>query len=207
MEGGHCHIVRGRFISCRLLAFPCVEPAWRRSRHCDMALPCAPLQQPSRALASMSTGRFAFQSAPIVILTATSDTVSSRRTALSIRRLFGKFPEIPALLDAIGPRLVVPMHYKTPRINLNIQPLERFLDVLPGVPVDRPGTQLDRGEPRDAARAVGGSSCSSTRGAARGDVDSELAQAPGSRRAGRRGGRGTCRRRGPWRGSSTARRS
>jgi L-ascorbate metabolism protein UlaG (beta-lactamase superfamily) len=50
------------------------------------------------------------------------------------------FPEIPPLLDAIAPRLIVPMHYKTPRINLNIQPVERFLDVLPGVPVDRPGT-------------------------------------------------------------------
>ena len=50
------------------------------------------------------------------------------------------FPEIPALIDAIGPRLVFPMHYKTPRINLNIQPLERFLDVLPGLPVDRPGS-------------------------------------------------------------------
>jgi L-ascorbate metabolism protein UlaG (beta-lactamase superfamily) len=50
------------------------------------------------------------------------------------------FPEIPPLLDAIGPRLIVPMHYKTPRINLNIQPVERFLDVLPEVPVDRPGT-------------------------------------------------------------------
>src|SRR5690349_6780359 len=48
------------------------------------------------------------------------------------------FPEIPALLDAIGPRLVVPMHYKTPKINLKIQPLERFLAVLPGDPVDRP---------------------------------------------------------------------
>jgi L-ascorbate metabolism protein UlaG (beta-lactamase superfamily) len=47
------------------------------------------------------------------------------------------FPEIPALLDAIGPRIVVPMHYKTPKINLNIQPLERFLAVLPNDPVDR----------------------------------------------------------------------
>jgi L-ascorbate metabolism protein UlaG (beta-lactamase superfamily) len=49
------------------------------------------------------------------------------------------FPEIPALIEAIEPILVFPMHYKTPRINLNIQPLERFLDVLPGLPVDRPG--------------------------------------------------------------------
>jgi L-ascorbate metabolism protein UlaG (beta-lactamase superfamily) len=50
------------------------------------------------------------------------------------------FPEIPPLLDAIGPRLVLPMHYKTPKINLNIQPLERFLEVLPGDPVVRPGS-------------------------------------------------------------------
>jgi L-ascorbate metabolism protein UlaG (beta-lactamase superfamily) len=50
------------------------------------------------------------------------------------------FPEIPALIDAIGPRIVVPMHYKTPRINLDIQPVERFLEALPGLPVDRPGS-------------------------------------------------------------------
>ncbi|AMV37065.1 MBL fold metallo-hydrolase [Planctomyces sp. SH-PL62] len=45
--------------------------------------------------------------------------------------------EIPALLDAIGPRVVVPMHYKTPRINLDIQPIERFLERLPDDPVER----------------------------------------------------------------------
>jgi L-ascorbate metabolism protein UlaG (beta-lactamase superfamily) len=50
------------------------------------------------------------------------------------------YPEIPALVDAIGPRIVIPMHYKTPRINLKIQPLQRFLEVLPGDPVERPGT-------------------------------------------------------------------
>ncbi len=50
------------------------------------------------------------------------------------------FPEIPPLLDAIGPRLVLPMHYKTPKIDLNIQPLERFLEVLPGAPVLRIGS-------------------------------------------------------------------
>ena len=49
------------------------------------------------------------------------------------------FPEIPPLLRAIGPRVVIPMHYKTPRINLNIQPVERFFACLPDVPVDRPG--------------------------------------------------------------------
>jgi len=50
------------------------------------------------------------------------------------------FPDIPPLLDAIGPRIVLPMHYKTPKINLNIQPLERFLDVLPEDPVSRTGS-------------------------------------------------------------------
>jgi L-ascorbate metabolism protein UlaG (beta-lactamase superfamily) len=50
------------------------------------------------------------------------------------------FPEIPGLIASIGPRLIIPMHFKTPRINLNIQPLERFLEVLPGIPVDRPAT-------------------------------------------------------------------
>jgi L-ascorbate metabolism protein UlaG (beta-lactamase superfamily) len=50
------------------------------------------------------------------------------------------FPEIPGVIDAIGPRLVLAMHYKTPKINLNIQPVERFLEEFPGVPVDRPGS-------------------------------------------------------------------
>jgi L-ascorbate metabolism protein UlaG (beta-lactamase superfamily) len=50
------------------------------------------------------------------------------------------FPEIPALLDAIDPRIVIPMHYKTPRINLDIKPLECFLHALPRDPIDRAGT-------------------------------------------------------------------
>ena len=50
------------------------------------------------------------------------------------------FPEIPTLLEAIDPRIVIPMHYLTPKINLKIQPFESFQACLPGVPVDRPGT-------------------------------------------------------------------
>jgi L-ascorbate metabolism protein UlaG (beta-lactamase superfamily) len=50
------------------------------------------------------------------------------------------YPEIPSLLSAIGPRLVIPMHFKTPKIDLNIQPVERFLEALPGVHVMRPGS-------------------------------------------------------------------
>jgi L-ascorbate metabolism protein UlaG (beta-lactamase superfamily) len=49
------------------------------------------------------------------------------------------FPEIPALLEAIGPRIVIPMHFKTPKINLDIRPLEHFLQALPRDPIDRPG--------------------------------------------------------------------
>ncbi len=40
------------------------------------------------------------------------------------------------------------MHYKTPGIDLNIQPVERFLAALPGVPVDRPGTTSIEVDPR-----------------------------------------------------------
>jgi L-ascorbate metabolism protein UlaG (beta-lactamase superfamily) len=49
------------------------------------------------------------------------------------------FPLIAPLLEAIGPRLVIPMHYKTPGIDLKIQPVERFIEALPGWPVDRIG--------------------------------------------------------------------
>lgn len=45
------------------------------------------------------------------------------------------FPEIPPLIEALQPKIIIPMHYKTPRINLDIQPVERFLDVLPHYPV------------------------------------------------------------------------
>ncbi|MHB1560514.1 MAG: MBL fold metallo-hydrolase, partial [Isosphaeraceae bacterium] len=57
------------------------------------------------------------------------------------------FPDIPPLLQAIGPRLVIPMHYKTPKIDLKIQPVERFLEMFPAVPVERPGSsslEVDR---------------------------------------------------------------
>jgi hypothetical protein len=32
------------------------------------------------------------------------------------------------------------MHFKTPKINLNIQPLERFLEAMPRDPIDRRGS-------------------------------------------------------------------
>jgi hypothetical protein len=48
------------------------------------------------------------------------------------------------------------MHYKTPKINLDIEPVERFLECLPGTPVDRPGSsaiELSR-DTLDATRRV-----------------------------------------------------
>jgi L-ascorbate metabolism protein UlaG (beta-lactamase superfamily) len=47
------------------------------------------------------------------------------------------FAEMPELLDAIAPKIVIPMHYKTPKINLKIQPLERFLEVVQGSTIVR----------------------------------------------------------------------
>ncbi|HEV3166100.1 MAG TPA: MBL fold metallo-hydrolase [Isosphaeraceae bacterium] len=67
------------------------------------------------------------------------------------------FPEIPALLDAIGPKLILPMHYKTPRINLAIQPVERFLEVLPHLRAERPGSstlEISRDDMDPAPRIV-----------------------------------------------------
>ena len=46
-------------------------------------------------------------------------------------------PEIPALLDQIAPKVVVPMHYLTPKINLKIRPVEDLLALLPDWPVER----------------------------------------------------------------------
>ena len=48
------------------------------------------------------------------------------------------YPLIPTLVDVIHPRLVIPMHYKTPKINLPIQPLERFLECFPLDHIGRP---------------------------------------------------------------------
>ncbi len=46
----------------------------------------------------------------------------------------------PSALDAIGPKIVIPMHFKTPKINLNIQPLDRFLAAVEGDEIARVGS-------------------------------------------------------------------
>jgi L-ascorbate metabolism protein UlaG (beta-lactamase superfamily) len=52
------------------------------------------------------------------------------------------YADIPALLDAIGPRLVIPMHFKTRKINLNIKPVIKYLEVLPSDPTVRTGESV-----------------------------------------------------------------
>jgi L-ascorbate metabolism protein UlaG (beta-lactamase superfamily) len=48
------------------------------------------------------------------------------------------FPDIPPLVDAIAPWVVIPMHYLIlGKINLKIQPVERFLEALPDWTVER----------------------------------------------------------------------
>jgi L-ascorbate metabolism protein UlaG (beta-lactamase superfamily) len=46
------------------------------------------------------------------------------------------YPDLVPLLDAIGPRVVVPMHYKVEgKINLAIRPVSDFLEAMSGWPV------------------------------------------------------------------------
>ena len=49
------------------------------------------------------------------------------------------YPLIPGLVDAIGPRIIIPMHYKTAGIDLDIRPVEGFLDALTGRRVEGVG--------------------------------------------------------------------
>ena len=65
--------------------------------------------------------------------------------------------DIPILLDAIAPKVVIPMHYKTPRINLNIQPIGQFLETVPNTPILQVGSssiELDRGDLPDRRTIV-----------------------------------------------------
>ena len=65
-------------------------------------------------------------------------------------------------LDAIGPRIVIPMHFKTPKINLNIAPLEEFLAAMENDP-DRTPRREPRSRSREhRCRQVERSSCSNT---------------------------------------------
>ena len=47
--------------------------------------------------------------------------------------------DLDAAIAAIGPRVVIPMHYYSPRGVLKIEPVERFLDRLPPASITRVG--------------------------------------------------------------------
>ena len=47
--------------------------------------------------------------------------------------------DLRAVIDATHPPLVLPMHYKTPKVNLNLVPIDSFLAHCDGLPVERPG--------------------------------------------------------------------
>lgn len=50
------------------------------------------------------------------------------------------YPDIPPLIEAVAPKIVIPVHFKTRKINLNIKPVIKLLEVMPGDPVIRTGT-------------------------------------------------------------------
>jgi L-ascorbate metabolism protein UlaG (beta-lactamase superfamily) len=48
-------------------------------------------------------------------------------------------PDLDRAIEEIEPRVVVPMHYRTPRVRYDLGPLEDFLERHPGEPLERPG--------------------------------------------------------------------
>ena len=51
-----------------------------------------------------------------------------------------KIPDLVNLVAETSPPLVLPMHYKTPSCNLDLQPVEDFLAACKGYPVETPGS-------------------------------------------------------------------
>jgi L-ascorbate metabolism protein UlaG (beta-lactamase superfamily) len=68
------------------------------------------------------------------------------------------YADIRPLLEAIEPRVVLPMHYLVPgKINLPIQPVESFFAALPDWPVERLGAstiELDSANPPPSCRII-----------------------------------------------------
>ena len=50
-----------------------------------------------------------------------------------------KVDDLADLVARTRPPLVLPMHYKTPKVNLDLQPVEDFLSTCTGYPVETPG--------------------------------------------------------------------
>lgn len=51
-----------------------------------------------------------------------------------------KIDDLADLVAKTRPPLVLPMHYKTPKVNLDLQPVEDFLAAFAGYPVETPGS-------------------------------------------------------------------
>jgi L-ascorbate metabolism protein UlaG (beta-lactamase superfamily) len=49
-------------------------------------------------------------------------------------------PDLDDAVEAIGPRVVIPMHYRTPRIRYAVGPLDDFLARHEGEPIERSGS-------------------------------------------------------------------
>jgi len=51
-----------------------------------------------------------------------------------------KIPDLADLVAKTLPPLVLPMHYKTPKVNLDLQPVDDFLEACSGYPIETPGS-------------------------------------------------------------------
>ena len=51
-----------------------------------------------------------------------------------------KINHLVELVAKTRPALVLPMHYKTPKVNLDLQPVEDFLEACVGYPIETPGS-------------------------------------------------------------------
>ncbi len=47
------------------------------------------------------------------------------------------------VVDAIGPKVAVPMHYRVPGLNLSLQPVQKFLDAVKGRRITQVGSEVD----------------------------------------------------------------
>lgn len=47
------------------------------------------------------------------------------------------------VIDAIAPRVAVPMHYRVPRLNLSLQPVQKFLDTAKGNRIVQVGNEVE----------------------------------------------------------------
>jgi L-ascorbate metabolism protein UlaG (beta-lactamase superfamily) len=69
--------------------------------------------------------------------------------ALTGAHLTIQFPDLIEAIDAIGPKMIIPMHYKTPKILFDLATLDEFLACCPKEPVVRVGNSSVEITPAD----------------------------------------------------------